>query len=138
MAEVKHFILLKLEVKQGAVLSAPFFALYVDDLLINLNNSKQGCHIGYMSANAFGYADDIVILSPSCKALKFLIAICEKYASEYKIQFNPDKCTLLIFSDSDFYHNNVNIIISGCKIKKCKAGEAPRSYFSEFKKYYRF
>ena len=73
-----------------------------------------------MSANAFGYADDIVILSPSCKALKFLIAICEKYASEYKIQFNPDKCTLLIFSDSDFYHNNVNIIISGCKIKNVK------------------
>ena len=107
-------------VKQGAVLSAPLFALYVDDLLIKLNNSKQGCHIGYMSANAFGYADDIVILSPTCKALKFLIAICEEYASEHKIQFNPDKCTLLIFSDSDFYHNNVNIVISGCKIKNVK------------------
>merc|ERR1711888_124261 len=74
-------------VKQGAVLSSPLFALYVDDLLIKLNNSKQGCHIGYMSVNAFGYADDIVFLSPSCKALRFLIAICEKYANECKIQF---------------------------------------------------
>ena len=71
-----------------------------------------------MSANAFSYADDILILSPLCKALKFVIAICEKYASEYKIQFNPDKCTLFIFSDSNFYHNNVNIMISGCIIKK--------------------
>ena len=107
-------------VKQGAVISAPLFVLYIDDLLIKLNNSKQGCHIGNMSANAFGYADDIVILSPTCKALKSLILICEKYAEEYKIQFNPDKCTLLIFSDSDFYHNNVNIIIAGCKIKNVK------------------
>ena len=95
----------------------PPFAIYGDELLININNSKQGCHIGCMSANAFGYTDDIVILSPSCKAFKFLIAICEEYASEYRIQSNPDKYTLLIFSDSDFYHNNVNIIISGCKIK---------------------
>ena len=72
-------------VKQGAVLSVPLFALYVVDLLIKLNNSKQGCHIEYMSANTFGYVDDIVILSPSCKALKFMIAICDEYASEYKI-----------------------------------------------------
>ena len=81
-------------VKQGAVLSAPLFALYVDDLLIKLNNSKQGCHIGHMSANAFGYADDIVILSPTCKALTSLITICEEYASEFEIQFNPENVTL--------------------------------------------
>ena len=33
-------------VKQGAVLSAPLFALYIDDLLNQLNKTKQGCHIG--------------------------------------------------------------------------------------------
>ena len=102
------------------MLSVPLFALYVDDLLFKLNNSKQGCYIGHMSANAFGYADDIVILSPTCKALKSLILICELYAKEYKIKFNPDKCTLLIYADSDFYDNNVNIIIAGCKIKNVK------------------
>ena len=107
-------------VKQGAVLSAPLFALYVDDLLNKLNNCKVGCHIGSMSANAFGYADDIIILSPTCKALKLMIKICEDYAEDYKILFNPDKCTLLIFSDSDHYHNNVNITISGCRIKNVK------------------
>ena len=73
-----------------------------------------------MSANAFGYADDIIILSPTCKALKLMIKICEDYAEDYKILFNPDKCTLLIFSDSDHYHNNVNITISGCRIKNVK------------------
>ena len=120
-------------VKQGAVISAPLFVLYIDDLLIKLNNSKQGCHIGNMSANAFGYADDIVILSPTCKALKSLILICELYAKEYKIKFNPDKCTLLIYADSDFYDNNVNIIIAGCKIKNVKMEKHLGHTFQNYK-----
>ena len=111
-------------VKQGAVLSAPLFAIYIDDLLYQLNSSKQGCHIGNLSANAFGYADDIVILSPTCKALRVLINICEVYANDHFIKFNPDKCTLLIFcdfSESDFYYENVNISIAGCRIKNVKS-----------------
>ena len=107
-------------VKQGAVLSAPLFVLYVDDLLVKLNNNKNGCYIGKICANAFGYADDIVILSPTCKALTALIDICEKYANEHKILFNPDKCTLLIFADTDFFEENVKIMISGCPVKNVK------------------
>ena len=107
-------------VKQGAVLSAPLFTLYIDDLLYQLNISKKGCHIGQMGANVFGYADDIVILSPSYTALKSLIDICEKYAKEHMIKFNPDKCTLLIFSDPNFNTNDISISISGSKIKNVK------------------
>ena len=61
-----------------------------------------------------------MILSPTCEALREPIKICEEYANDHYIKFNPDKCTLLIFcdySDSDFYYKNVNIYISGCKIK---------------------
>ena len=108
-------------VKQGAVLSAPLFALYIDDLLHQLTTSKQGCHIGNICANAFGYADDIVILSPSCKALRCLIEICEKYANEHMIKFNPDKCTLLVFSDPNSSGKDISIYISGCKIKNVKS-----------------
>ncbi len=56
-------------VKQGGVMSAPLFALYIDPLLKKLNSSKQGCYIGHLAANAFGYDDDIVLLTPSCEAL---------------------------------------------------------------------
>ena len=107
-------------VKQGAVLSAPLFALYIDDLLQKLNTSKQGCHIGNLCANAFGYADDIIILSPSCTALRCLIEICEKYAKDHMIKFNPDKCTLLVFSDLNFSERDISISISGCEIKNVK------------------
>ena len=107
-------------VKQGAVLSAPLFALYIDDLLQKLNTSKQGCHIGNLCASAFGYADDIIILSPSCTALRCLIEICEKYAKDHMIKFNPDKCTLLVFSDPNFSEKDISISISGCEIRNVK------------------
>ena len=70
--------------------------------------------------NVYSYADDIVIFSPSCTALKSLIDICEKYAKEHMIKFNPDKCTLLIFSDPNFNTNDICISISGSRIKNVK------------------
>ena len=111
---------LKNGVKQGAVMSAPLFAMYVDPLLDKLNNCKKGCFIGELCANAFSYADDLVLLSPSCTALREMILICEKYAEEYQIIFNPDKCTLLIFSNHDFMADNVNVTVCGKRVLNVK------------------
>ena len=109
-------------VKQGGVISAPLFAIYINPLLKDLHQSKKGCYIGNICANAFAYADDIVILTPSCNALKCLIKICEKYAESYKLRFNPDKCTLLIYAvnNADFYSDNCKIILCGKTIKNVK------------------
>ena len=104
-------------VKQGAVISPPLFAIYLDPLIARLIESKEGCHIGDICANAFVYADDIVLLSPSCNALRNLINICEYFANEYEINFNPNKCTLLIFSDIKDIGNLVNLTICGSSIK---------------------
>ena len=108
-------------VKQGAVLSAPLFALYIDPLLQRLRHSKQGCHIGNLCANAFAYADDIVLLSPTCKALRFLVSICELFALEYLLNFNPEKCKVLIFSSSDHNFQNINITICNHRIENVKS-----------------
>ena len=93
------------------------FAVYIDPLINRLKKSKRGCHIGNICANAFAYADDLVLLSPSCAALKILITICETFANEFMLQFNPDKCTLLIFSNMDENFNNINITMCGQRIK---------------------
>ena len=108
-------------VKQGAVISAFLFSLYIDPLLKNLKNSKLGCHFGNLNANAFAYADDIIILAPTCSSLNALIAICEKYSEEFYVNFNPDKCTLLIFADSDFYFDNIKIKLCGQSVKNVKS-----------------
>ena len=80
-------------------------------------------------ANAFCYADDIVILSPNCNGLKTLIEICERYADVHKIKFNPDKCTLLIFADPNFDTKDVTISISGRIIKHVKTEKHLGHYF---------
>ena len=59
-----------------------------------------GCHVGLTYAGAFGYADDIALVSPSIYGLKKMISICESYAQDYHITFNPAKSKLLCFNDS--------------------------------------
>ena len=63
-----------------------------------------------------------MLLTPTCTALRFLIILCEKYAESYKLRFNPDKCTLLIYADknTDFYINNCHIMLCGKQIINVK------------------
>ena len=88
-------------VKQGGVISPLLFAVYLDPLLDKLHKTKKGCFIGNICANALAYADDVILLTPTCAALIVLISICEEYSREVNLQFNPNKCILLVFTDSD-------------------------------------
>ena len=45
---------------------------------------------------ALAYADDIVLLAPSPSAMRILLQICNSYAAEYNINFNPDKSKFLV------------------------------------------
>ena len=42
-------------------------------------------------AGAFGYADDIALVAPSIYCLKEIVNVCEQFAHEYHISFNPSK-----------------------------------------------
>ena len=50
-------------VKQGSVLSAILFTIYIDRLLILLRNSGVGCKIDNCYTRAISYADDITHLA---------------------------------------------------------------------------
>ncbi len=69
--------------------------------------------IWVICCNVSAYADDLVVLSPTCNALKKMVTICERYALEFSLSLNPDKCVLIIFSDSEFYMDNVGIKMHG-------------------------
>ena len=65
------------EVKQGGVLSPTLFCIYFDELLRKLRETDVGCHVGLMSYAAFGYADDLVLLSPSIHGIDMLVKTTE-------------------------------------------------------------
>ena len=68
-------------------------------LLQRLSKSGYGCHIGNVLAGALGYADDIVLISPTRSGLIEMLKICELYSDEYDIIFNASKSKMLVFGD---------------------------------------
>ena len=72
--------------------------MYIDSLLEKLKDSGLGCHLGRTFACAFAYADDIALVSPSLSGLRQMIQICEQYAMEYSLVFNPVKSKFMCFS----------------------------------------
>ena len=84
-------------VKQGGVLSPILFNLYIDELLISLRESGLGCKIGNSYYGVFGYADDVIILSPTSKGLQSMINICYNFGKQFHIQFNEKKTQCIQF-----------------------------------------
>ena len=98
-------------VRQGSILSAHFFVIYIDNLLILLNNSKIGCNIFNIFINNLAYADDIILLSPSVYALQLLIDMCVEYASEHNIIFNSSKSECILFNYGRKCHNTPIVLL---------------------------
>jgi len=63
-------------VRQGGILSPFLFIVYVDDLLLALENSNLGCRVKGFYVGAFMYADDIILLCPSVTILQEMINLC--------------------------------------------------------------
>ena len=85
-------------VKQGGVSSPTLFCIYFDELLRRLRETDVGCHVGHMSYAAFGYADDLLLLSPSIHGLEILVKTSESFPSEYGVTFNAKKTECICFS----------------------------------------
>ena len=78
-------------VKQGGVLSAILFTLYLDKLLIRLKNSNIGYSINGCYTGALSYADDIALSCPSIRGLNRMLEICNSFAAKHNLIFNTKK-----------------------------------------------
>ena len=83
-------------VKQGGILSPILFSIYMDGLISKLRICGMGCRISRFFVGVIVYADDVVLLAPSVRALRTMLTICLRYAKDYDVLFN-DKSKLIIF-----------------------------------------
>jgi hypothetical protein len=60
---------------QGSILGPKFFYLVIDKLLLCLEQSGCGCHVGSCFAGAVAYADDMILLSGSVVKMRHMLQI---------------------------------------------------------------
>ena len=76
--------------RQGSILSPALFALYVDELLVELRTLGIGCHVAGVYMGAVGFCDDLLLLAPTRDGMQIMINTCERFAKKYNLQFSTD------------------------------------------------
>ena len=103
-------------VKQGAVLSAILFCIYIDDLIKELRRNRDGCWMKNDFVGIIVYADDIVLLCPSIDGLQNMVNTCLRYAKTHNLTFstheNPTKsktkCMAFLQKNRELKNINLN------------------------------
>jgi len=90
---VSCFFKLECGVRQGGVLSPYFFAIFIDDIIINVVNRKSGCYVNRAYLSIISYADDILLLAPSVESLQKLATrpICSTELASLDMSINGNK-----------------------------------------------
>ena len=83
--------------KQGGILSPDFFAVYINDLIVQLRNSGVGCHVINRFIACLLFADDVTLMAPTRGTLQMLLNICAVYCSEFCLEFNVGKTKIMVF-----------------------------------------
>ena len=78
-------------VKQGAVLSAMLYCIYMNGLFEKLRENKTGCWINGDFVGILGYAGDNFLLSPTIDELQEMMNTCADYAFEHNLTFSTNE-----------------------------------------------
>ena len=78
-------------VRQGGVLSPLLFSVYINDVILKLQNSRRGCFIGHVFFGCILYADDIILISPSSTGMQDMLDICGSEIKWLDMKFNVKK-----------------------------------------------
>ena len=84
--------------RQGGILSPYLFTRYIRGLISAITATRIGCNVGGVGVNILAYADDIVLLAPSWRALQDLVNILHTYAQQIDMVCNVKKTCCMIFS----------------------------------------
>ena len=91
--------------------------MYVNELLLKLEEEGIGCRVGNYYAGCLAYADDLTLLAPSKKGLPLMIQTCEVFAKDFDIMFNGTKSQFLVFPvGGNNYSKKCSVIINNTAV----------------------
>ena len=118
---------IKSGVRQGGILSAYLFCIFIDDILDSINQCQFGCKLGITPIKVLAYADDIVLVAPTIYGLQQLLNKTETLLNNAKLVLNVDKTVAMVFrprpvSDTHirfFINDNIINIVDSVKYLGC-------------------
>jgi hypothetical protein len=133
-------------VRQGSVLSPLLFALFIDVVMVKLEESKLGCFVNGICLNSFMYADDLMLLSATVTDLQLLMKLCYETLSDLDMPINIQKCmcvrvgprALFPCENIEIYSHHLacvseirvlGVYISNSKRFSCNYDEALRKFY---------
>ena len=75
-------------------MSPLLFALYIDDLIQELNAKEVGVMYGDGMLSTLLYADDIVLIAPNELNLQSIITVVEKWCKTWQMSLNVNKTNI--------------------------------------------
>ena len=78
----------------------------MDEIIVNLLESKCGISIGQYKISVLVYCHDVLLISTSLSHLQHMLNICMEFGQKWKIKYNPRKSELMnaglkLFEDVD-------------------------------------
>ena len=78
-------------VKQGGVISPHLFNFFINGLVTEIKSMNVGALLGDLNVSIVAYCDDIILVSSSEKHMRMMLESCERYAGDWKLEYNPLK-----------------------------------------------
>ncbi|CAC5360622.1 unnamed protein product [Mytilus coruscus] len=82
-------------VRPGGILSTHLYKIYIEDLLIQLEDSNIGLYLGTNYAGCSTCADDILLLSNSDEEMQVMLNVVDTYSKEHQYNIHPEKSVLI-------------------------------------------
>ena len=103
-------------VRQGGIISAYLFNLYIDDILTSISKTQVGCKLGLSLLSVQAYADDMILMSPTSSGLQRLLNVNKSAGFLLRKFNNADIQIFCIFSTlcSTLYGCELWIDRKGC------------------------
>ena len=84
-------------VRQGGILSAFLFCVYLDDIIGSMKKCIYGCKLGINLINCIAYADDVVLMAPTATGLQHLLNHVGDKLIEANLVINVRKTVCMVF-----------------------------------------
>ncbi len=89
-------------VKQGGSLSPFLFAIYFNEMILELVNLNIGAKLGNIIISIIVYADDIMLVASSKTELQLMLDVITEYGTKYEVKFNPNKTVYTVFNNNTY------------------------------------